>query len=444
MNHRDYNLAQWLQWMEDNHPTQIDLGLARVGQVYQRMLLDLSATKVISIAGTNGKGSTTTFLETIYLAAGYTTLAYTSPHMLQYNERVRLNGADISDALLIAAFNAIDAAMGVDDQRISLSYFEIGTLAAIYLVSEQKPDIALLEVGLGGRLDAVNIIDADVAVITTLAVDHVDWLGDDIEQIGREKAGIGRVGKPLVCGEIQPPKSIAQLASEQAFELVQIDQDYKYQVAQDQNSWSFTGIDSLGCQVVYQQLPMPNLPLQNAATALQVVEQLAMPCSYEARVKGLSEAKSLGRQQQVRYLNKDILLDVAHNPQSARLLASSLLTRGLQGKVHFVLGVLVDKDAQGLMSALESVAAHWHFVTLDVYRGQSALELQKKSLALNIDQRNVSCYQDMSSALESALQKASISLRPDEEYDDHLVVVAGSFVTVAQVLELTGVEQKSL
>ncbi|MEH6442519.1 MAG: bifunctional tetrahydrofolate synthase/dihydrofolate synthase [Oceanospirillaceae bacterium] len=444
MNRSDYNLAQWLQWMEDNHPTEIDLGLARVGQVYQRMQLDLSATKVISIAGTNGKGSTTTFLETIYLAADYTTLAYTSPHMLLYNERVRLNGVDVNDELLIAAFRAIDQAMGVDEQRISLSYFEIGTLAAIYLVSQQKPDIALLEVGLGGRLDAVNIIDADVAVITTLAVDHIDWLGDDIEQIGREKAGIGRVGKPLVCGEIQPPKSIAQLASEQAFALVQINQDYSYQTAQDQNSWSFTGVDLLGNKVTYQQLPMPNLPLQNAATALQVIEQLAMPCSYEARVKGLSAAKSLGRQQQVRYLDKNILLDVAHNPQSAQLLAHSLLKRGLQGEVQFVLGVLIDKDAQGLMLALESVAAHWHFVTLDVYRGQSALQLQEKSLASNIDQHNVSCYQDMRSALEGALLKASASQVADEEQNEHLVVVAGSFVTVAQVLALQGVEQKVL
>ena len=188
MKRSQYNLAQWLEWMENNHPTEIDLGLARVGQVYRHMQIDLTASKIISVAGTNGKGSTTALLEAIYLAAGYTTLAYTSPHMLRYNERVRIDGIDVTDLLLIEAFNAIDLAMGEGAARISLSYFEIGTLAAFYLISRQQPNIAILEVGLGGRLDAVNVLDADIAVITTLAIDHVDWLGDDIEQIGARKS----------------------------------------------------------------------------------------------------------------------------------------------------------------------------------------------------------------------------------------------------------------
>ena len=275
MNRTEYDLAQWLEWMESNHPTEIDLGLARVGQVYRQMGVDLSATKIISIAGTNGKGSTTALLESIYLAAQYSTLAYTSPHMLHYNERVRLDGIDVDDALLIAAFNAIDVAMGVADSRISLSYFEISTLAAIYLVGQTKPDIALLEVGLGGALDAVNIVDADLAIITTLSIDHVDWLGDDIEQIGREKAGIGRANRPLVCGELQPPKSIALICAENDFNLFQATTDFSY-VVDASGQWDWCGVDLSGQPLNFSQLGLPELPVQNASTALQAISLLGI------------------------------------------------------------------------------------------------------------------------------------------------------------------------
>ncbi|MCJ8340134.1 MAG: bifunctional tetrahydrofolate synthase/dihydrofolate synthase [Pseudomonadales bacterium] len=427
MNRTEYNLAQWLEWMESNHPTEIDLGLARVGQVYRQMGVDLSATKIISIAGTNGKGSTTALLESIYLAAEYSTLAYTSPHMLHYNERVRLDGIDVDDALLIAAFNAIDVAMGVADSRISLSYFEISTLAAIYLVGEVKPDIALLEVGLGGALDAVNIVDADLAIITTLSIDHVDWLGDDIEQIGREKAGIGRANRPLVCGELQPPKSIALICAENDFNLFQAITDFSYVVDTAAGQWDWCGVDLSGQPLNFTQLGLPELPVQNASTALQAISLLGVSCSQVQIQRGLMAAKAAGRQQLIDYCGASVLLDVAHNPQSAQYLAASLKAQNLSKKVQLVLGVLADKDCQELALALAPLVAQWHFVSLDVSRGQSAEQLRQKVLEQDVGEQPSACYDGVEQALTAAIAAAKA---------DHQVVVAGSFVTVAAVLQL--------
>jgi len=425
MNRTDYSLNQWLAWMEKNHPTEIDLGLARVGQVFARMQLDLSASKIVSVAGTNGKGSTTALLESIYLAAGYTTLAYTSPHMLFYNERVRLDGVNAENEQLTRAFRAIDQAMG-DVERISLSYFEIGTLAALYLISVYKPEVAILEVGLGGRLDAVNVVDADVAVITTLAIDHVDWLGDDIEQIGREKAGIARRGRPLVCGELAPPSSIAIESKKQGFLLYQVNQKYSYDVPARDAKWHWNGLDIKGNALEYNDLALPSLPVQNAATALQVVALLGLPCDFAAIDNGLANAAALGRLQSVQYKSLPLVLDVAHNPQSAQYLAESLAAQNLTGKVHMVLGVLGDKDCEGVIKALAPVVAHWHFVALDVYRGQSAEQLGRW---LENGMANQSChyYDNMISALDAVERECSSAQQ---------VVVAGSFVTVSQVLAL--------
>ncbi len=433
MKRSQYNLAQWLEWMENNHPTEIDLGLARVGQVYRQMQIDLTASKIISVAGTNGKGSTTALLEAIYLAAGYTTLAYTSPHMLRYNERVRINASDVTDLLLIEAFNAIDLAMGEGASRISLSYFEIGTLAAFYLISRQQPNIAILEVGLGGRLDAVNVVDADIAVITTLAIDHIDWLGDDIEQIGREKAGIARSGRPLICGELNPPSSIQQLAADQGIPLSQINQQFSYhqESSADDHSWSWQGLDINNKALRYTGLALPCLPVQNAATALQVIAKLDQRCSLSAINSGLQNASAIGRLQTASYLGSQLILDVAHNPQSAQHLAKMLKNRDLTDKVHLVLGVLIDKDCQGLIAALADVCLHWHLVTLDVPRGQTAEQLQKTVLNQGIEKTNTSCYTNIELALAGAIQAATDSQEAAQQ-----VVVAGSFVTVGQALEL--------
>jgi len=426
MNRTEYSLDQWLEWILANHPSEIDLGLARVGQVFSRMQLDLSASKIVSVAGTNGKGSTTALLESIYLAADYSTLAYTSPHMLFYNERIRLNGINVEDEQLITAFKAIDLAMGEANERISLSYFEIGTLAALYQLSVHKPDVAILEVGLGGRLDAVNIVDADVAAITTLAIDHVDWLGDDIEQIGREKAGIARSGRPLVCGELTPPESIAVLSGEQGFLLHQINKAFSYDVSADGDRWDWRGLDVESNALEYVQLSVPSLPVQNAATALQVVSLLGLKCHFNAINAGLVNAGALGRLQSAQYKSVSLLLDVAHNPQSAAYLADSLAAKRLTGKVRLVLGVLGDKDSEGVIKALAPVVSDWHFVSLDVDRGQTAQQLGAKLLSYTKNSQSY-YHDDMASALKKVEQECR---------DDQQVVVAGSFVTVSQVLEL--------
>ena len=425
MTRSDYNLAQWLEWMEKNHPIEIDLGLSRVAQVFANMCLDLGASKIISIAGTNGKGSTVAILESIYLASGYSTLAYTSPHMLQYNERVRLDGKDVDDALLIEAFTVIDAAMGNADQRITLSYFEIGTLAAIYLVALIKPEVALLEVGLGGRLDAVNIVDADVAVITTLGIDHIDWLGDDIEQIGLEKAGIARAHKPLICGELSPPLSVAKYAAQHSIELLQINQSYRYTL--NQTCWDWSGVDQNNASKKINSLPLPSLPLQNAATALQVIAKAGLPCAEIAISNGLQNASVIGRQQSIDYRDTNVLLDVAHNPQSAKFLAGFLKNNGLSNKVQLVLGVLADKDCLGLIVELQAVVSHWYLVTLDVPRGQSAESLQHLLLRQGVDINTTSCHEEIDGAVNSAVANS---------HSDDQVVVAGSFVTVSKALEL--------
>jgi len=426
MNRTEYSLDQWLEWILANHPSEIDLGLARVGQVFSRMQLDLSASKIISVAGTNGKGSTTALLESIYLAAGFSTLAYTSPHMLFYNERVRLDGVNVEDEQLVTAFKAIDLAMGEADERISLSYFEIGTLAALYLLSVYKPCVAILEVGLGGRLDAVNIVDADVAAITTLAIDHVDWLGDDIEQIGREKAGIARSGRALICGELSPPDSIAVLSDAQGFLLHQINKEFSYDVSAHGDLWDWRGLDVDGNALKYTQMSVPSLPVQNAATALQVISLLGLKCNLSAINAGLVNAGAIGRLQSAQYKSVSLLLDVAHNPQSATYLAETLAAKGLTGKVRLILGVLGDKDSEGVIKALAPVVSDWHFVSLDVYRGQTAQQLGTK-LSSYTENSQSYYHDDMASALEKVNQECR---------DDQQVVVAGSFVTVSQVLEL--------
>jgi len=259
-----------------------------------------------------------------------------------------------------------------------------------------------------------------------LAIDHVDWLGDDIEQIGREKAGIARSGRALVCGELAPPESIAVLSDEQDFLLHQINKAFSYDVSAHGGQWDWRGLDVDGNALEYMQLSVPSLPVQNAATALQVISLLGLNCSFSAINTGLVNAGALGRLQSAQYKSVSLLLDVAHNPQSATYLADSLAAKRLTGKVRLVLGVLGDKDSEGVIKALAPVVSDWHFVSLDVYRGQTAQQL---GAALSSYTKNAQSYyhDDMASALEKVEQECR---------DDQQVVVAGSFVTVSQVLEL--------
>lgn len=353
-------LAEWLDYQERVHVRSIELGLVRLRSVWQALGQPAPAPQVITVAGTNGKGSTVALLEAMLLAAGRRVGAFTSPHLLAYNERVRVQGEDAADAALIGAFERIEAARG----DIPLTYFEFGTLAALLIFANASLDVAVLEVGLGGRLDAVNIIDADVAVITTVGMDHMDWLGNDLDSIGREKAGIARSGRPAVVGQLQPPEGLlAALAGHNA-QVQQIGQDFIAERTGDRWLWRHRGRPSV-------TLPLPALAapvqLQNAATALAALHALDPRLLHADQLPALGAALAAVRvPARLQCLGGDPVLyvDVGHNPQAAGALAEWLDQQSF-GAVHAVFGALADKDVAGVLAELGARIAHWHLVGLD-------------------------------------------------------------------------------
>jgi dihydrofolate synthase/folylpolyglutamate synthase len=413
---RFHRLSDWLAWQETLHPWKIELGLARVRQVAQRMGLLPLPCPVVVVAGTNGKGSSVALLESVYRAAGHRTVCYTSPHLLRYNERVRIDGRECSDQRLCDAFAAIDAARG----RISLSYFEFGTLAALYVIHQAPPDIAILEVGLGGRLDAVNIVDADVALVTRIGIDHVAWLGADRESIGREKAGIFRSGRPAVCADPSPPASLRAAAKAIGADWYAVGSAFT--AALSGTSWSFRGRTR-----EWLDLPWPALPgghqLENAIGALAVVECLLprLPLETDDIRNGLRAVTLAGRAQVLPGL-PEVLLDVAHNPDGAARLAALLRQRQTAGATWLVLGMLEDKDARGFAAAIADCVDTWCLADLCVERGLPARELQER--------------------IGTCADAAALSGSPAQAFrfaHDHAapadrIVVCGSFATVAEVL----------
>jgi dihydrofolate synthase/folylpolyglutamate synthase len=360
MSARD-SLADWLAYIERQHPQAIAMGLDRVRDVATRMKLQRPAQKVITVGGTNGKGSTVAFVEAIARAAGWRVGAYTSPHLLAYNERVRIDGRDAADADLLAGFEAVEAARG--DSR--LTYFEYGTLCALWLFQRAKLDLAILEVGLGGRLDAVNIIDPDVAVITTVDLDHQDWLGNDREAIGSEKAGIARPWKPLVLGEDDPPASVLGHAYAIGASAVRANCDFFFEQ-------SAIGADpgwrwhEVGWEIA---LPLPRLAapaqLRNAATAIAALRALRRPLSKTAIARGIDGAQLPGRLQRFERNGVEIVLDVAHNPQAARELAAWLKTAPVRGRTFAIFAALGDKDLHGVVAALAAQIDGWFLAGID-------------------------------------------------------------------------------
>ncbi len=409
-----FSLAQWLDWVEKMHPTEIELGLDRVRQVYQALALDFADTQLVTVAGTNGKGSTITYLSTILQCAGYRTGCYTSPHFLRYNERVVLEGEQAEDEALCAAFRAIDGVRG----DVSLTYFEWGTLVALYLLAEAKLDVALLEVGLGGRLDAINIVDPHIAVVTSIGLDHIDWLGDDIEVIAAEKSGIFRAGRPAVSGVEQPPASIAATAEQLGAVLYQ--RDAQFSAQRDGERWHWQGTGPSGEAIHYDSLPVPQLPYPNAATALQVLTLLPQQVGQAAIEQGLRTARMTGRMQEVSLPEGRCLLDVAHNPQAARLMVKRLAEH--TGKVRLVLGMLGDKDYAEVLRILQPLASHFYLATLGGVRGCRAQSLA----AMLPDSVAADCFDSVADALGAARQ----SLETEE-----LLLVAGSFFTVSAALD---------
>ncbi|WP_432694918.1 bifunctional tetrahydrofolate synthase/dihydrofolate synthase [Marinobacterium sp. YM272] len=417
--HADFpsTLDAWLARIEACHPSEIDLGLDRIKQVADRLELDFSGSQVVTVAGTNGKGSTVTMLDAVLRQAGHSTGVYTSPHFLRYNERIRIRGEEASDARICQAFELIEAAR----EDVSLTYFEYGTLAALQCFAWEQPDFILLEVGLGGRLDAVNIVDSDVAVVTSIAIDHADWLGDDREQIGREKAGILRAGKPLVCGDMDPPESVRLLAEAGGAQLLVKGEAFSYAASADQ--WRWQGSDSQGSEVSYDNLVLPTLPLTNAATVLQVLNLLDIEIGREQINRGLELATMTGRMQRLSLDGCECVMDVAHNPEAANYLAGWLADHAPKGQTHFVIGMLADKDIKSVLNALAPQVGQWYLATLE--GGRAATSSQLRELLPPQTGTAAHCFDNVADAL-SAARAAMVA-------GDRLVV-AGSFFTVSDAL----------
>jgi dihydrofolate synthase / folylpolyglutamate synthase len=399
-------LEDWLRHIERQHPQAIALGLDRVHEVWNRMDARLQCP-VITVGGTNGKGSTCAMLESILRAGGYRTGLYTSPHLVRYNERVRILGVEASDALLAESFSVVEKARG----EVPLTYFEFGTLAALWAFLENKIETTILEVGLGGRLDAVNVLDADCAVLTSVGIDHVDYLGPDRESIGREKAGIFRAGRPAVIAEPDPPASVLQAAGDKLF----LGKDFGFTA--EATHWSYWGP-----KVKRAALAAPALrgaiQLRNATAALCALDALALPVAMQEVRRGLAEVALPGRFQ-VLPGRPQVILDVAHNVEAAKVLADNLLVSGYASETIAVCGMLRDKDIGGVLSVLAARVTRWHFASLPGPRGASADEVEK------ILGRSDEKHPSPAAAFASALERA-------EEGDK--IVVFGSFLTVGEVL----------
>lgn len=376
---------------------------------------------IITVSGTNGKGSSLAFLSSILQAAGLRVGAYTSPHLLRFNERVQINSAPLADEVLVSSLARIEAARGAT----SLTYFEFTTLVALDCFAQANLDAVLLEVGLGGRLDAVNIVDADAALITTLDLDHKDWLGDDLEQIGFEKAGIMRSGHLAVCSDPNPPKSIAIYAQEIGAKLLLADKDFSFSV--NETSWDF----SFGAEQLLN-LPLPNLAgnfqLQNAAGVLALLlAQKAVQVGVVAIEEGLQSAKHPGRLQKFTRLDKNWLLDVAHNPQAAKALADYLAQQKQLGgqKWTAIFAALDDKDIAAMIDLVKPFIDFWLVVDLNEPRATSKEKLSEFLISAQVEQDKIISFSKMNLAVELADKS------PAEN-----VLVFGSFITVAQVMEL--------
>lgn len=414
-------LSGWLDYIEALHPKTIAMGLERVSQV--RRQLDLNPGFVIvTIGGTNGKGSTCAMLERIYHAAGYSVGCYTSPHLLRYNERVRVNLQEAPDKSLCDAFKAVEKARR--DSGTELTYFEFGTLAAVWYFMQKKVDMAILEVGLGGRLDAVNVFDTDCAIVTTVDLDHMDFLGDSRESIGYEKAGIFRTGKPAICGDQLPPDTLAKYAAEVRADFRQVTRDFFFDVGD--SGWHYRGK-----HFDIANLPKPALigefQLGNAACALTAVEALQnrLPVHPEHIVSALLNVALAGRFQQVSE-RPQIILDVAHNPQAALSLAGNLRKSPCKGKTLAVFGMLADKDIAQVIQIVRDQVDAWYLAGIFHPRGASADQLA--DCLRQLAPHAVFCvFFDVKQAFHQACLDAS---------ENDRIITFGSFFTVADVMQI--------
>jgi len=413
-------LQQWLDWCEQLHPVAIDMGLDRVKTVADRMALRFDCP-VITVAGTNGKGSTCAMLEAVLLQAGYRTGVYTSPHLVRFEERCRLHGESASAEEFAQAFAAVEAVRG----DVSLTYFEFSTLAILHLMAHAQLDVAILEVGLGGRLDAVNIIDADCAVITSIDIDHTAILGKDRESIGFEKAGIMRAGRPVIVSDPVPPQSVMDHAANLGADVWRLGTDFNF--SGDQQQWAWAGRGRRYSGMAYPALRGAN-QLLNASGVLAALDALRqrIPVTAQAVRNGLAMVELAGRFQIVPG-EPVLVLDVAHNPHSVAALAVNLDAMGFYPSTHAVLGVMADKDLLPMLQRVNPMIDQWYFTDLPLPRAAKAVDLQQAWKAQNTRQDTTS---SVHASPELALQAAMAAADPADR-----IVVFGSFYTVGGVLK---------
>ena len=383
-------LDEWLSWQEQLMEETILLGLDRVQLVYQRLFPDGVPFFAITVGGTNGKGSTIAFIDSIYRESKYRVGRSTSPHLIKYNERFAIDGEIVNDEVIIKAFEVIEEKR----QDVSLTYFEFSTLAALIIFSEADVDIAILEVGLGGRLDSVNIVDSDVSVITNIAIDHTEYLGDTRESIGTEKAGIMRTAKPCICGDQDPPNSVLAYAKKIDAPLTLVNEQYQGEI---------------GLEGAHQRL--------NAAVAIKVIEAISdyFPVSKEMIKSGIKQAQIVARFEKINVGNKSVILDVAHNPAAVQTLVETLSDSPMETVAIF--STLVDKNIDDMIELASSNIKHWFLVPLSAERSIQIKALEDKFG----DSQETTVCASMASAIEQALALKEIQR----------VVIFGSFYTVA-------------
>ncbi|MBO9513773.1 MAG: bifunctional tetrahydrofolate synthase/dihydrofolate synthase [Variovorax sp.] len=413
-------LADWLAHAEHLHPKNIELGLDRIRAVAERAGLSFDCP-VITVAGTNGKGSTCAMLESILTHAGYRTAVFTSPHLVRFEERLRLRGEPVEGDELARHFEAVERARG----DIALTYFEFTTLAILLCIAANKPDAAILEVGLGGRLDAVNIVDADCAVITSIDLDHMEFLGPDRESIGREKAGILRTGRPAIVSDPVPPQSVIDHATEIGADLWLSGRDFN--VAGDKQQWGWSGRGRRYSGLAYPALRGAN-QLVNAAGVLAALEALRprLPITAQAVRNGLAMVELPGRFQIIPG-EPTLVLDVAHNAHAVAALAENLDAMGFYPTTHGVFGVMADKDLAPILGRIGPLIDRWYFTDLPTPRAAGAAELLQRWQAQNKrTDASGSVHASPMEALQAAIERADPADR---------IVVFGSFFTVGGVLE---------
>jgi dihydrofolate synthase / folylpolyglutamate synthase len=408
------SLAGWLEYIERQHPQPIAMGLERVFQVFSELNIAFSCP-VVTVAGTNGKGSTCAILEAVLRSAGYRTGLYTSPHLLRYNERVRIAGREADDAALCEAFAAVEAARGA----VPLTYFEFGTLAALFLFAKENLGAAILEVGLGGRLDAVNVLDADCAVLTSVGIDHVEFLGDSREAIGGEKAGIFRPGRPAVVADPQPPESVLREIRRIGALPVLFGRDFGYRAEGTQ--WSYWGPAGKRSGLAHPAL-RGAIQLRNASAALAALDSVRkdLPIAMQDVRRALAEVALPGRFQ-VLPGRPQVILDVAHNPEAAAVLSENLGDSGFAPETIAVFGMLRDKDIGGVVRAVAPRITRWHLATLAGSRGADARHLMDV-----LSREKIRTPAFLHDSVAAALAAARNEARESDK-----IVVFGSFLTVA-------------